>query len=265
MRASATSFGLMPNEMDVTHDAVLGGRLRLTQPERGHRFGHDAILLAAAVSAKSGDRVVEFGAGVGAAGLALASRVPGIDLTLVEIEPALTALAAENIRANGFDETAHAVTLDVGASADEFTKAGMPPGSADHVLMNPPFNTETLQASPDALRRRAHAAEKETLPAWSASAHRLLRDGGILTLIWRAEGLGEILAALKRGFGGVTILPIHSIEGEKPIRAICRAVKGGSGAALTLDGFALNDRTKKPTPAAEAVLRQATSLPIASQ
>ncbi|HEX2216507.1 MAG TPA: methyltransferase, partial [Xanthobacteraceae bacterium] len=57
---------------ELTVDAVLGGRLRLMQPKRGHRFGHDAVLLAAATPAAPGDRVVEFGAGVGAAGLLVA-------------------------------------------------------------------------------------------------------------------------------------------------------------------------------------------------
>ena len=52
---------------DVTEDAILGGRLRLRQPERGHRVGHDAILLAAACPASAGERVVDLGAGVGAA------------------------------------------------------------------------------------------------------------------------------------------------------------------------------------------------------
>jgi hypothetical protein len=37
--------------------------------ENGHRAGHDAMLLAAATSARRGARVVDFGAGVGAAGL----------------------------------------------------------------------------------------------------------------------------------------------------------------------------------------------------
>ena len=64
---------------DVTEDAVLGGRLRLRQPKRGHRVGHDAILLAASCPARAGDAVVDLGAGVGAAGLALAARVEGID------------------------------------------------------------------------------------------------------------------------------------------------------------------------------------------
>jgi len=52
---------------ETTDDAVLGGRLRLTQKKRGHRVGHDAILLAAVTDARPGDRVVDFGAGVGAA------------------------------------------------------------------------------------------------------------------------------------------------------------------------------------------------------
>jgi tRNA1(Val) A37 N6-methylase TrmN6 len=55
---------------DTTLDAVLGGRLKLRQPRRGHRVGHDAILLAAATGGGYGERAVEFGAGVGAAGLA---------------------------------------------------------------------------------------------------------------------------------------------------------------------------------------------------
>jgi len=63
--------------LEITEDAFLGGQLRLRQPKSGHRAGHDAILLAAATSVRPGARVVEFGAGVGAAGLALARRVVG--------------------------------------------------------------------------------------------------------------------------------------------------------------------------------------------
>ena len=50
----------VPKESSVTEDAVLGGRLRLKQPTRGHRVGHDAILLAAATEAYAGEHVVEF-------------------------------------------------------------------------------------------------------------------------------------------------------------------------------------------------------------
>ncbi len=69
---------------DITEDAFLGGQLRLLQPKSGHRAGHDAVLLAAATAARPGERVVDFGAGVGTAGLAVAKRVGGIRLALVE-------------------------------------------------------------------------------------------------------------------------------------------------------------------------------------
>src|SRR5258708_40221928 len=74
---------------EFTMDAFLGGRLRLRQPKSGHRAGHDAMLLAAATSARSGDRVVDFGAGIGAAGLAVAKRVAGIELGLGEVDGVL--------------------------------------------------------------------------------------------------------------------------------------------------------------------------------
>ncbi len=250
------------DRIEVTHDAALGGRLRLTQPKRGHRFGHDAILLAAAVPAKSGDRVVDLGAGIGAAGLAVATRVPGIDVTLVEIEPALVALASGNIADNGFSESACAVALDVTASEAEFNAAGLRAGQFDHVMMNPPFNDTTLQASPDALRRRAHSSTEITLPMWIACAGRLLRDGGTLTLIWRAERLDDACAALT-GLGATCVLPIHSVAGELAIRVICRTAKGAGGDLVKLPGFDLNDADKQETAPARAVLRDAMPLPVA--
>src|SRR4051812_48756250 len=112
MPGSVTNCVPMPADADITEDAVLGGRLVLRQPKRGHRFGHDAILLAAATSAEAGARAVEFGAGVGAAGLALAQRVPGLAVTLVEIDAALAELARDNARRNGMGDRVNVATLD---------------------------------------------------------------------------------------------------------------------------------------------------------
>ncbi|HEY5217436.1 MAG TPA: methyltransferase, partial [Pseudolabrys sp.] len=78
----------------TSEDAVLGGRLLLRQPLRGHRVGHDAILLAAATGGRAAEQAVDLGAGVGAAGLALGVRVGGLNVTLIEIDEALCRLAA---------------------------------------------------------------------------------------------------------------------------------------------------------------------------
>src|SRR5712691_1166938 len=158
-RASAMSSVPMQDECggETTQNAVLGGRLALRQPRHGHRVGHDAILLAAATDAQAGERAVDLFAGVGAAGLALALRVPGLEVTLVEIDPALVSLARDNIARNELSDRARAVALDVDAPPRAFAAAGISSASVDRVLMNPPFNDPLRQrASPQAGRRLAH-------------------------------------------------------------------------------------------------------------
>lgn len=248
---------------DTSDDAVLGGKLVLRQPRRGHRFGHDAILLAASVAARSGERAVEFGAGVGAAGLALAHRVAGLDVTLVERDPELAALAAENAARNSLAERVRAVSLDVTAPVSAFVAAGLAPGSADHVLMNPPFNAGQ-NPSPDRARRAAHVASAETLTQWLAAAARLLRSGGAVTLIWRADGLSDVLAALAQGFGEIVVLPIHGKPAAPAIRVVACAIKGSDGPLALLPGLTLNDADNKPSDAAEAVLRGGAALSLTS-
>ena len=93
---------------DLTEDTLLGGRVRLRQPRVGLRAGHDAVLLAAAVPARPGDRVLELGCGSGAAFLCLAARVPDLSIVAVEREPALAALARENAERAGIG---HRVTV----------------------------------------------------------------------------------------------------------------------------------------------------------
>src|SRR5690348_11213945 len=113
----------MRPDADCSDDAVLGGRLRLLQPRSGHRFGHDAILLAAAVHATAGQGVVELGSGVGAAGLALAARIPGVSVSLVEIDARLAELAQENARRNGLSDRVSAHCLDATAPPAAFAEA----------------------------------------------------------------------------------------------------------------------------------------------
>lgn len=250
-----------PLTADLTEDAFLDGRLRLRQFRRGHRSGHDAMLLAAATPVRSHDHVVEFGAGAGAAGLALACRVPDIVLTLVEIDSELADLAQANAALNGI--AARAVQLDVAAAPAAFAAAGLPPDHADIVLMNPPFNPGAQhQSSPDVARKTAHVAAADTLEAWIGAARRLLKPKGTLTLIWRAEGLGDVLAALARGFGAIVVIPVYPDPASAAIRVLVRATKG-SRAPMALDrGLVLNDGAGVPTKQAADILGGRLGLPL---
>jgi tRNA1(Val) A37 N6-methylase TrmN6 len=256
----------MPAEFvarDLTDDAVLGGRLRLLQPRAGHRFGHDAILLAAATGAKSGERAVDLGAGVGTAGLALAARIPGVSVALVDIDDELVGLARENAARNGLSDRVSAFALDVGAGEQSFVAAGLASGAADHVLMNPPFHDlARRQASPDPRRRQAHVASREWLNTWMATAGRLLRIGGTVTLIFAADGIVDVLVSVAERFRAVTILPIYPKPEAAAIRILVRAIKGGRGGFALSPALLLNRRDGRSTPEAESILREAAALPF---
>lgn len=250
------------DKLETSEDTVLGGRLRLRQPLRGHRVGHDAMLLAAATDAVAGEHAVDLGAGVGGAGLALAAHVPGLRLTLVEIAPALASLAAGNVALNGMNDRVAAVACN---AEDWMALAaiGLRAGSIDRVLMNPPFRDGRRQnLSPDPQRRLAHAAAPGLLERWITIAHWLLKPKGVLTLIWPADGLEEVLAALAVPYGGVTVLPVLPRPDRPAIRVLVRAVKGMSARPRHLPGFLLNDANGRPTAAAEAVLRGGEVLPL---
>jgi tRNA1(Val) A37 N6-methylase TrmN6 len=252
----------MSEAIDTTEDGFLGGQLRLRQPKSGHRAGHDAMLLAAATPARLGNRVVEFGAGVGAAGLALAKRVPSIELLLVEIDPELAELARGNAALNAI--AAEIIVLDVTSSPDRFAAAGLLPDSVDVVLMNPPFNDPARhRASPDSARAAAHVATAAALADWVHAARRVLKSQGALTLIWRADGIAEVLTALERGFGSLAILPIHGDAASPAIRVLVRATKGGKAPTRILGGLMLNDESAVPNKQVQDVLAGKAALPLA--
>ena len=196
--ASAMNCGPMIDLVtDFTEDAFLGGQLRLRQPQTGHRAGHDAILLAAATEARAGDRVVDLGAGIGTAGLALAPSAwrESASAWSRSIRN-WRRLARANATANAI--AAETIVLDVTADADRRLRLmASRPDSVDVVLMNPPFNDPARhRGSPDQARRTAHVA-RETFECMGAcgAAHPPIGDGA-LTLIWRADGIAEVLTAL---------------------------------------------------------------------
>jgi tRNA1(Val) A37 N6-methylase TrmN6 len=252
----------MTDASQFTEDAFLGGQLRLRQPKSGHRAGHDAMLLAAATPARPGYRVVDFGAGIGAAGLAVARRVAGIKLVLVEIDAGLAALARDNAASNAI--AADVIVLDVTAAADAFAASGLSPDSVDVVLMNPPFNDPARhRVSPDKARETAHVATEATLENWIHAGRRILKSGGILSLIWRADGLAEVLAALGRGFGSLSIQPVHGDGNSPAIRVLVRAIKGGKAPAQLFAALLLNDESQMPNKQLQDILAGKGVLPLA--
>jgi tRNA1(Val) A37 N6-methylase TrmN6 len=234
----------------LTEDRLLGGRVVLRQPAQGFRAALDPVLLAAAVPARAGERVLEAGCGTGAAFLCLHARVPGLAITALERDAELAALARENAALNG---AAAAVTCGDVRSAE-------PPAGLHHAFANPPYWPGGTPSPLPARARAAHEAEA-TLADWVAFLAAGLRHRGTLTLVLPAARFAEAAAALASGgCGSVSLLPVAPRAGEAAKRCLIRGRKGGRGPGAILPPLVLHADDGSFTPEAEAVLRGGAAL-----
>lgn len=235
-----------------TENRLLGGRIVLRQPARGYRAGLDAALLAAACDSPPGARVIEAGCGAGGALLAAAARSPDALFTGIERDAEVLALAQGNVRLNQMQDQVSVLAGDVTAG---FRALDLPP--FDAALANPPFFDD-----PGALR--APAPEKTGawmadggLEAWTRFLLKAVREGGSLTLIHRADRLGDLLNGLGASAGSFQVRGIHPFADAPAKRVLVRAIKTGKAPLRLLPPLVLHGRegVEKHTPEAEAILR----------
>lgn len=240
---------------ETTEDRLLGGRVVLRQPARGYRAAIDPVLLAAAVPARPGERVLELGCGAGAAALALAARLPQVRVTGLERDHEIARLCAANIAANDMSGRVSVLEGDLLAPPGEIAAAGF-----DHAMANPPYlEPARADLSPDPGRRAADAEGAAALGDWIAAALAAVRRKGWVTLVHRADRLDEIVAGFAGKAGAVTILPLWPKAGEPAKRVIVRARKGVRSPSVLRPGLVLHENGRY-TAAAEAVLRDAAPL-----
>lgn len=208
---------------DFTQDGFLGGRVTLFQPRKGYRAGIDPVLLAASVPARDGQTVLELGCGAGAAILCLANRVPGLDLTGVELQPEYADLARRNAIENNVELRLY--EADITGLPDDLRQLQF-----DHVIANPPyFRAGTHSVAKDAGRRVALGGDT-ALGDWIDVAARRLAPKGYVHIIQRVERLAEMLTACSGRLGSIEVLPLSARVGRDPELVILRARKNGRAA-----------------------------------
>ena len=216
--------------MADTIDAFHRGGFYLLQPKGGgHRAGMDAMLLASLVADERPVRVADLGAGAGAAGLAVAARLPQAEVLLVERLALMADYARKTLE---LAENAHlrsrvsVAEADVTLRGKARVEAGLPDDHFHHVIMNPPFNDGRDRITPDPVKAEAHAMTEGLFESWIRTAGAIMIPGGQLSLIARPESVSEIITACGRRFGGLEITAIHPRPGEDAIRILVTAIKG---------------------------------------
>ncbi|WP_273718973.1 MULTISPECIES: tRNA1(Val) (adenine(37)-N6)-methyltransferase [Bartonella] len=225
------------NQNDETIDSFHRGKFYLVQPRvYGHRSGIDAMLLASLVPTDLKGKVVDLGAGAGAAGLAVASRCPQVHVTLVERSSFMVSYAQKTLMLKQNEKLAERICLleaDVTLKGNARIKAGLINNSFDFAIMNPPFNNPNDRKTPDKQKSEAHVMPEAMFDKWLRSAAAIVKPGGYLGLIARPQSLRDILHALEGRFGGICIIPIHARATTPAIRLLFYA-KRGSRAALSI-------------------------------
>lgn len=153
----------------------------------------DTFLLGDFAHVRPGERVCDLGAGTGLLGLLLLSRQPGCRITNVELDGAACALAEKNTAANGLTDRMTTVQGDLRC------RETLPPANSfDVCVSNPPYFPAARGKVATGSRGDARAETCCTLEELCAAASYLLRSGGRLYLVHRAERLAELLERLRQ-------------------------------------------------------------------
>ena len=83
----------------------------------------------------------------------------------------------------------------------------------------------------------------------------MLRAGGTLTLVHRADRLADALAALGPRAGEVVVFPLWPRAGRPAKRVLIRARRGAAAPLRLAPGLVLHGADGAFTPAAQAALR----------
>ena len=242
---------VMPKLLDgleVTHDHLLAEQVQITQPKTGYRVGSDAVLAAASLTAARG-RVLDLGAGVGGISLCIAKRLDGVQITAVEIDPVIAALADHNVGVNGVDKQVRVVRANIKAMPAVMVD------SFDHVISNPPYHHKAGTRSHHASRAMAHMGADTDLYDWVKAAVWAVKPMGRISFICRADRSAELIGLFARAGAGENLLfPIWSRPMRPASRAIIQVRKAVRGPGAILPGLLMHNDDGSFTKAARHIM-----------
>lgn len=243
-------------QQSITEDYLLGGRVLVRQPAQGYRVAIDPLLLAASIHPEPGESVLDVGAGVGAAALCLAARVPDCRVTGLEVQREAVRLAADNVVLNNVRDRVEILCGDLLRPPPRLAA-----GTYAHVMANPPYLEANAATSSQNIHKAvSHIEGDATFEQWARFALLMVRPKGTVTFIHRADRLDAILGFFYGKIGDIVVFPLWPSQGKPAKRVLIRGRKNSHSPLRLSPGLILHQPDGHYTPEAEAILRHGTPL-----
>lgn len=260
MNQAAQTQNSVPSKTEetFTQDYLLNGRVMLRQPAHGYRVAIDPVFLAASIHVQPHETVLDVGAGVGAASLCLAYRVPTCKITGLEVQREYVRLASKNVELNHMRDRVEMLYGDLMRPPPRLAA-----GTFAHVMTNPPY-IEGFRGrlSPVEAKRAATHEHDLNLELWAKFCLLMVRPKGTITFIHRADRLDYILAYFAGRLGDITVFPLWPGRDKAAKRVIIRGVKNTNGSLHFSQGLFLHEQDGRFTRDAESILRDAEYLDL---
>ena len=208
----------------LTRDHFFNGNIVLNQPGSGYRFSIDAVILAHLFCPVPGETILDLGTGCGVIPIILAFRHPHVRLIGVEIQPALSRLARQNVADNRLADRIRIIEKDMG----QLSPADVG-GPVDRVVSNPPYRKRgSGRINADSQRAVARHELKIDLEALLQTTRRMLRKSGRFYVIYPSSRTVDLVTAMRStGIEPKNVKMIHS-KPASPARLVAvTGIKGG--------------------------------------
>jgi len=214
---------------EMTADTISmrgAGIVSILQPQKGHRFTLDSLLLADFCRVKHRDNVLEPGAGTGIVSILLAKKFPHTKITAVEIQATIAGLCRLNIARNGLADRITLFEQHI-SNLQNFFRAS----TFDLIVANPPyFQTGTGKQSPLPERFFSRHDRFASLDSW-LNLQLFLKNKGRYVFAFSADRLADAVTSLRsHGLEPKCMRFIHSSKAKPAYLVLLEAVKSaGTG------------------------------------
>lgn len=235
-----------------TQDTFYGGQIKIIQSRDGYRFSIDAPLLAAIVTPKAGDTLIDLGTGCGIIPILVNARIQGIHITAVEIQPELADLADKNVANNGLADSIDVIQADIRQLPLKAVS-----GPFDWVISNPPYHgAQSGRINPNPQRAMARHEIMIDLAQLLTSARKILRTGGYFATIYTANRAVELLIQMRSsGIEPKWIQWVHGKVDEPAKLLLVKGVKAGQPGVQIAAPLVVYRNDGQYTPAVQKMMQ----------